>query len=104
MFNGIIFNKGLVFRIVKRPKGINLFIKSNIKLQKKDLGSSISCDGVCLTLISSKKNIFEFYLSNETLLRSKFKNIKLGDTLNLEKSLKYGPVFQVIYVKVMLIQ
>ena len=90
MFNGIIFNKGLVFRIVKRPKGINLFIKSNIKLQKKDLGSSISCDGVCLTLISSKKNIFEFYLSNETLLRSKFKNIKLGDTLNLEKSLKYG--------------
>ena len=90
MFNGIIFNKGLVFKIVKRPKGINLFIKSNIKLQKKDLGSSISCDGVCLTLISSKKGIFEFYLSNETLLRSKFKNIKLGDTLNLEKSLKYG--------------
>ena len=51
---------------------------------------SISCDGVCLTLISLKSNYLEFYLSNETLNRSKFKNIKINDKINLETPLKYG--------------
>ena len=90
MFNGIIFNQAKVIKIVKRSKGINLFLYSQINLSKKDLGSSISCDGVCLTLTSCKKNTYEFYLSNETLLKSKFKKIKVGDKINLELSLKYG--------------
>ena len=90
MFNGIIFNQAKVKKIVKRNKGIDLFLYSQINLSKKDLGSSISCDGVCLTLTSFKKNTYEFYLSNETLLKSKFKKIKVGDKINLELSLKYG--------------
>mgnify|MGYP001159557736 CR=1 FL=1 len=90
MFNGIIFNKGIVKKIEKRKKGINLFLKSNIKISKKDLGASISCDGACLTLISCKKKIIEFYLSNETLVKSKFKNVKINDEINLELPLKLG--------------
>ena len=90
MFNGIIFNQGKVHKISKRKKGINLFIKSNLSLKSKDLGVSISCDGVCLTLISKKNNILEFYLSNETLNRSKFKKITKGDIVNLELPLKKG--------------
>ena len=90
MFNGIIFNKGIVTQVKKRKKGINLFLQSNIKLSKKDLGLSISCDGVCLTLISCKNKIIEFYLSSETLNKSKFKNIKLKDKINLELPLKFG--------------
>ena len=72
MFNGIIFNKGLITKILKRPKGINIFVKSDLKLTNKDIGVSVACDGVCLTLITIKK-ILEFYLSNETVRRSKFK-------------------------------
>ena len=90
MFNGIIFNKGIVTKVQKRKKGINLFLRSNIKLSKKNLGLSVSCDGVCLTLISYKKKIFEFYLSNETLNKSKFKNVKISDKINLELPLKFG--------------
>ena len=90
MFNGIIYNKGKVDKILKRQKGINLFIKSNLLLKLKDLGISISCDGVCLTLISKKNKTLEFYLSNETLNRSKFKKIKKGDLINLELPLKNG--------------
>ena len=71
-------------------KGINLFLRTDIKLSKKDLGLSISCDGVCLTLISFKNKIIEFYLSNETLKKSKFKNIKINDNINLELPLKFG--------------
>jgi len=90
MFNGIIFNEGKVYKIIKRKKGINLFVKSNLLLKSKDLGISISCDGVCLTLISKKNKILEFYLSNETLNRSKFKKIIKGDIINLELPLKKG--------------
>ena len=90
MFNGIIFNQGKVDKIFKRKKGINLFIKSNLSLKSKDLGTSISCDGVCLSLISKKNKTLEFYLSNETLNRTKFKKIKKGDIINLELPLKNG--------------
>ena len=90
MFNGIIFNKGVVTKILKRPKGVNIFVESNLKLSSKDIGISISCDGVCLTLITLKKKIMEFYLSNETINRSRFKNIKKNEILNLELPLKYG--------------
>ena len=90
MFNGIIFNQGKVHKISKRKKGINLFVKSSLSVKSKDLGISISCDGVCLTLISKKNNILEFYLSNETLNRSKFKKITKGDNINLELPLKKG--------------
>ena len=90
MFNGIIFYQGKVHKIFKRKKGINLFVKSNLSLKSKDLGISISCDGVCLTLVSKKNKILEFYLSNETLVRSKFKKITKGDLINLELPLKKG--------------
>ena len=90
MFNGIIYHQGTIKKILKRKNGINLFLKSNINLSKKNLGISISCDGVCLTLISCKKNIFEFYLSDETLRRTKFKKIKKEEMINLELPLKNG--------------
>tara|TARA_Y100001958_G_scaffold112595_1_gene79877 strand:+ start:169 stop:762 length:594 start_codon:yes stop_codon:yes gene_type:complete len=90
MFNGIIFNKGLISKISKRSKGINIFVKSDLKLTNRDIGVSIACDGVCLTLISIKKRIMEFYLSNETVKRSKFRFLKIKDVINLELPLKYG--------------
>ena len=90
MFNGIIFNQGIVKNIKKRPKGINIFVKSNLKLSKKNIGVSVACDGVCLTLISLKQSVMEFYLSKETIERSKFRYLKVKDKINLELPLKYG--------------
>lgn len=90
MFNGIIFNKGSVTKVLKRSRGINLFIKSDLILAKKDIGVSVACDGVCLTLITLKKKIMEFYLSNETIKRTKFKYLKINDPINLELPIKYG--------------
>ena len=90
MFNGIIFNKGLIKKISKRSKGINIFVKSDLKLNSKDIGVSVACDGVCLTLIKIQNKVMEFYLSNETVKRSKFKFLKIKDVINLELPLKYG--------------
>ena len=90
MFNGIIFNQGVIKKINKRPRGINIFVSSDLKLTKKDIGVSVACDGVCLTLITVKKKLMEFYLSDETIQKSKFKFIKINDKTNLELPLKYG--------------
>ena len=90
MFNGIIFNKGIIKKISKRAKGINIFVKSDLNLNKKDIGMSIACDGVCLTLITIKNKLMEFYLSDETIKRSKFRFLKKNDLINLELPLKYG--------------
>ena len=90
MFNGIVFSQGVIQNIKKRSKGINIFVKSDLKLIKKDIGVSVSCDGVCLTLIKIKSKIMEFYLSDETIQRSKFKFLKVKDKINLELPLKYG--------------
>ena len=90
MFNGIIYNQGSISKIVKRDKGLNIFVKSNLKVSSRDMGLSVACDGVCLTIISFKKKNMESYLSNETIKRSKFKFLKLRDIINLELPLKYG--------------
>ena len=89
MFNGIIFNQGVITKIEKRPKGINIFVKSDLKLIKKDIGVSVSCDGVCLTLITISGKVMEFYLSDETIQRSKFKFLKVKLFIS-ELPLKFG--------------
>ena len=90
MFNGIIFNKGTIKSIKKNSRSILIGIKSNLKIKKEELGSSINCNGVCLTLVKIDKKIIYFYISIETIRRSNFSEIKIGDEVNLEKSLVYG--------------
>ena len=90
MFNGIIFNTGRI-RSIKRNKNSKLIgIKSNLNFKKKELGSSICCDGICLTLANIENGLIFFYISNETLNRSNFSKLKIGQEINLEKSLSYG--------------
>ncbi len=90
MFNGIIFHTGVVKSIKKEKKSFLISIKSNLKVTNKDIGSSISCDGVCLTLSKIKTGLIFFYISVETLKRSTFSNAKVGQIVNLEKSLLFG--------------
>ena len=90
MFNGIIYNTGLVKSIKKNKNSKLIGIKANLKFMKKDIGSSICCNGVCLTLSKIEKNLFFFYVSDETIRRSNFKKIKIGSLINLEKPLIYG--------------
>ena len=90
MFNGIIKNIGIVKKIVKNKKDCILEINSKMKISKKEIGDSISCSGTCLTVEKFNKNSICFYLSQETLQRTIFKNSKKGDAINLEKPLKIG--------------
>ena len=103
MFNGIVYNQGLIKSIKKNPKYVNgsrvIEITSNISFKNSDIGESVSCDCVCLTLIRIKKKSFLFYLSKETLKRSNFKNAKVGKLINIEKSLHHGKKISGHYVQ-----
>ena len=90
MFNGIIFNTGRIKSILKKTNSTLICIQSDLKISTNEIGSSISCDGVCLTVTKIKKKRIYFYISKETLNRSSFKSIKLNQIINLEKSLCYG--------------
>lgn len=90
MFTGIIKNKGKVVSIVKKNKGYEVKINSNLVFSKKNIGTSISINGVCLTLTKFlNKNLF-FFISYSTFQITNFKYLKKNSTVNLEKSLKFG--------------
>ena len=90
MFTGIIKNKGKVVSIVKKNKGYEVKINSNLVFSKKNIGTSISINGICLTLTKFlNKNLF-FFISYSTFQITNFKYLKKNSTVNLEKSLKFG--------------
>ena len=103
MFNGIIYNNGTIINIKRSPRYVKgssvIEIRSKIKFNKSDIGESVCCDGVCLTLIRIKKKSFLFYLSKETLKRSNFKNIKIGKRINIEKALLFGKKISGHYIQ-----
>ena len=90
MFNGIIYNIGQIRFIKKNKNSIYIGIKTKLKFKKKEIGSSVCCNGVCLTITEIKNNVIFFYVSNETLKRSNLRFAKKNQIINLEKSLIYG--------------
>ena len=90
MFNGIIFNTGKIKSIKKKNNSFFIEVESKLKKDSKNIGSSISCNGVCLTIVKIKYNSIFFYVSRETLNRSNFKFLKINQLINLEPSINYG--------------
>ena len=90
MFNGIIKKTGLIKYIKKEKENYYIGIESSLNFSGHDLGSSVSCNGVCLTITKIKNKTIFFYISKETLNRSNLKLLNLGDLINLEKSISYG--------------
>ena len=84
MFNGIIYKTGKVSRIEKSSNSRIISIQTTLKFKKSDIGSSIACNGTCLTLVKIKKNQISFYLSKETLAKTAFKHVKVNDIINIE--------------------
>ena len=99
MFNGIIYNTGIVEKVLKAKNSIEIVLKTKLLFKKNEIGSSICCNGVCLTLIKIKNNLTSFYLSKETLKKSNFRFIKKDNIINIEKSLSHGSKISGHYVQ-----
>ena len=81
MFNGIIKNTGIVKSIVSTNNNCAIEVLSSLKISKKEIGSSISCSGACLTIESYKKNVMKFFVSKETKNLTIFKFLRKGDVI-----------------------
>ena len=93
MFTGIIENKGVVIEFAKH-KDYRLVLDTDLNFKDIKKGSSVCCNGVCLTVTSkkklSKKTKLSFDVSKETVSCTNFNKIKKGDLINIEKSLRIG--------------
>jgi riboflavin synthase len=89
MFTGIITDVGRV--VAAEQKGdLRLRIACGYDLAGVDLGASIACSGVCLTVVDKGPDWFAVDLSAETLSRSAPGLWQEGARLNLERSLRLG--------------
>ena len=88
MFAGIVQTTGELKTREEKSGKIYFQIKVKNFLKDIKIGDSISCDGVCLTVIKKGADSFTVELMPETLKLTRFKDSKAGDLINLEKSLK----------------
>jgi len=86
MFTGLVEAKGRIDSFEKNEDGMILRLNHDNSFNV-EINDSVSCDGVCLTVISKDKNFFEVQLVNETLSRTTAKTWKEKEELNLERAL-----------------
>ncbi len=90
MFTGIVEELGTV-KSISRCARVNLIqISAERTLNGAKKGDSISVNGVCLTVIEIKKGSFSFEVMPESLKVTNLGSIRVGEKVNLERSLKMG--------------
>ena len=90
MFSGIVTDIGTVQDVTERGDGRRLRIACAYDVAAIDIGASIACAGVCLTVTERRDGWFQADLSGETLARSTLGGVGQGDRLNLERALRLG--------------
>lgn len=92
MFTGIVTDLG-VLRNLEIDGDLRVRIGTNYDVTGIDLGASISCDGVCLTVVSlgsDDGNWFDVDISAESVKSTNVKTWSIGRKINLERALRIG--------------
>ena len=89
MFTGIVTDIGEVVSAERRGD-LRLRIRTGYDLATVDLGASIACSGVCLTVVDKGDDWFAVDVSGETISRTAKDIWNAGARLNLERSLRIG--------------
>ncbi len=90
MFSGIVEEKGVVRRIVRKKNLLTLTIAAQKTLKRTKTGDSIAVEGVCLTVTKKSRDSFCFDLMKETIARTTLGFCAEGYRVNLERALKAG--------------
>ena len=92
MFTGIVTDMGEVLAL-QQQGDLRARIGTRYDVAGIDIGASIACEGVCLTVVdlgSSPRNWFEVQISAETVSKTNLAGWRVGKRINLERSLKVG--------------
>jgi riboflavin synthase len=92
MFTGIITDIGEVLETEQRGD-LRVRIGTSFKVESIDIGASIACDGVCLTVIAlgtDPVGWFDVEISAESVSKTNLAGWTSGKRINLERALKVG--------------
>lgn len=89
MFTGIITDIGEVLEL-EQAGDLRARIGCSYDMEGVDIGASIACNGVCLTVISKGADWFEVQISAESVAKTNIGDWAVGAGLNLERALKVG--------------
>ena len=87
MFSGIVESIGEVINVENNINNFNIDIKSNFR-NELSIGESVAHNGVCLTVTHIHKKTYRVNCVKETLDKTNLGKLKVGDKINLERSLK----------------
>ena len=91
MFTGIIQTIGSISKIESNESDIHIIFKAEkFFLDDVKAGDSISVNGVCLSVVNKRDDMFSVDVSNETMRLTTFSVLKVNNNVNLEKALVYS--------------
>jgi riboflavin synthase len=89
MFTGIIESLGVVQEIKKDKDNVHITIESLITNELK-IDQSVAHNGICMTVVSIDKNLYTVTAIGETIKKTNLSDLKVGDSINLERAMKLG--------------
>jgi len=89
VFTGIITDIGTIERVEQRGD-LRIVVATCYDTAGVDLGASIACSGVCLTVVDKGPGWFAVDVSGETVSRTAQGQWSTGRRLNLERAMKLG--------------
>ena len=93
MFTGIIIGTGKVTKLNPKPKSrsaIQMTVDLGKYVRGLKIGQSVAINGVCLSATKISRNKCVFEMIDETIKKTDLGNVKVGSTVNIERSLKVG--------------
>ncbi len=90
MFTGIVEELGRVKNVVRSGRVMVLDVLAQKTLQDTKIGDSIAVNGACLTVVFLGVNYFSFEVMVETFKKTNLGLLKIGEEVNLERSLRLG--------------
>ena len=87
MFTGLVEEIGTIKECKSIPDGKEAWIEGHIVVDDLKKDDSISCSGICLTVVETENQLFKVQLVNETLNKTTAKSWNNGTKLNLERAL-----------------
>jgi riboflavin synthase len=90
VFTGLVESLAEIAEIVPEPPGVRLVVREPSIAATATLGDSIAINGCCLTVVAIDADRLAFQAGEETLSRTNLGELKTGDRINVERSLKLG--------------
>lgn len=88
MFTGIVEEVGTVASVGRMGDGLEFVIAARKVLRDTGIDNSMCVNGVCLTVVKRKKNAFTVQVVKETLRKTNLGELRIGDSVNLERSVR----------------